>query len=500
MPMTTATNSYTELRDELLAARESLTVREHAVSETAVPVSERLAQCIWYDQRLQCENLRTADGRPVKIISAGAWNTERGPDFQRASIQIAGAEPQSGDIEVHLLANEWYHHGHERDHAYDNVMLHVVMWKTPNDRPTMTRGGKLVPQLELAAQLDAPIEVLYDEMDTDAYPYANHLHVGRCEKFLNAMGWDGALALLESAGDEWFTQKKRKFLRAIGRVGPAQAFYEGWMEALGYKANKKPFKLLAQRLPLSAVENFRPKLPAIMFGLAGFLPAENASGYDMHAKRLIKRWWDDWWRVRDHFKERMVSADDWQFHGVRPANHPHRRLAAAVRLLLREKNFDEHVMKVVAASKNATPLENLFINVHDEYWDFHYTLGGKRQIKRVELIGPPRARDIVANVVLPFVAARAEWSGDPDARVGVKAADLFAKLPKLSGNTAVQEASHRLFGTLGGLPRGIQSARQQQGLLQIFKDFCLNDKSNCRDCAFPELAQRWAGATDPATR
>jgi hypothetical protein len=27
---------------------------------------------------------------------------------------------------------------------------------------------------------------------------------------------------------------------------------------------------------------------------------------------------------------------------------------------------------------------------------------------------------------------------------------------------------------------------QQQGLLQIFEDFCLEDASGCRDCPFPE--------------
>jgi len=31
--------------------------------------------------------------------------------------------------------------------------------------------------------------------------------------------------------------------------------------------------------------------------------------------------------------------------------------------------------------------------------------------------------------------------------------------------------------------------------MQIFHDFCLNDKSGCRHCHFPELVRHWAAAT-----
>jgi hypothetical protein len=44
---------------------------------------------------------------------------------------------------------------------------------------------------------------------------------------------------------------------------------------------------------------------------------------------------------------------------------------------------------------------------------------------------------------------------------------------------------HRLLGndpTLLGLVAG---ARQQQGLLQLFTDFCGNDEGNCQGCDFP---------------
>ena len=37
-----------------------------------------------------------------------------------------------------------------------------------------------------------------------------------------------------------------------------------------------------------------------------------------------------------------------------------------------------------------------------------------------------------------------------------------------------------------------REALVQQGLLQIFRDYCLTDCSQCRDCRFPELVSSWA--------
>jgi hypothetical protein len=34
----------------------------------------------------------------------------------------------------------------------------------------------------------------------------------------------------------------------------------------------------------------------------------------------------------------------------------------------------------------------------------------------------------------------------------------------------------------------------QQGLLQIFRDYCQTDCSQCRDCTFPELVKKWSTA------
>ena len=39
--------------------------------------------------------------------------------------------------------------------------------------------------------------------------------------------------------------------------------------------------------------------------------------------------------------------------------------------------------------------------------------------------------------------------------------------------------------------RTLPSAGEQQALLQIYRDFCLEDASECADCPFPEQLAQW---------
>ena len=58
-------------------------------------------------------------------------------------------------------------------------------------------------------------------------------------------------------------------------------------------------------------------------------------------------------------------------------------------------------------------------------------------------------------------------------------------------NQKVRRASLRLFGE--GERGDLFQKRlfQQQGLLQIYEDYCLEDDSACEDCPFPEKLKEW---------
>lgn len=490
-----ALTRYGDLRNQLM--RQSfpniyapVLLRDADSNYIPIPISERLVQCIWYDQRLKPELLQTIDGRRVRVVSQGWWNLEAGPDFRHATVQIDDEPEHTGDVEVHLRAEDWNHHGHERDAQFNDVLLHVVLWEAGSQHISRTRAGQIIPQLVMQHQLDSPLEQLYDEIDLDSYPHNAGNHHGQCAPVLRALPPDSLGALLDAAGDERFAAKMRRFLRWIHRIGPEQALYEGWMEALGYKANKAAFRTLAQRMPLSELNHSRAQLAPILFGLANFLPTGAPQARNTAAARYVKRLWNAWWKLRPDFEERILPPETWRFTGVRPANHPHRRLGAAVALLKKHPRFME---KVLGAIESDGEPSKLFSEIHDDYWSHHFTLGSKTQTRASELIGVSRAQEIVANIVLPFVAAYAETNGDRKLCETAKA--QYARLPAAPSNSIVRLASGQLFEQSSAARRYIKTTRQQQGLMQIFHDFCVNDKSACRQCQFPNLVRQWAAAS-----
>jgi len=493
-----ALTRYGELRNRLM--RQSFpnifapaVLRDADSNYVPIPISERLVQCIWYDQRLKLGELRTTDGRPVRIIFQGWWNLEAGPDFRHATVQIAEEAERTGDIELHLRAEDWNHHGHEHDAHFNDVILHVVLWEAGSQHVPRTRAGQIIPQIVIQHQLDTALEQLYDEIDLDSYPHNAGNHHGQCAQVLFALSNGSLAAMLDAAGDERFAAKVRRFTRWIHRGGPEQAFYEGWMEALGYKANKLAFRTLAQRAPLANLNDQRSQLAPILFGLANFLPTGAPQTRDSAAARYVKRLWNAWWKLRPDFEERILPPETWRLGGGRPANHPHRRLGAAVALLKKHPRFME---KVVGAIESGGDPAKLFSEIRDEYWSHHFTLGSKTQSRASDLIGESRAREIVANIVLPFVAAYAENDGDH--KLYETAKERYARLPAAPSNSILRLASSQLFEQPSSARRSIKTTRQQQGLMQIFQDFCLNDKSACLQCQFPDLVRHWsASRPDP---
>ena len=87
---------------------------------------ERLLQAIWQHQRLQRDQLRTLDGGPVRVLHPGFASVEGGPDFRGAVLQFGAAPPQSGEVEVDIRSSGWHAHGHDRNPAFQKVLMHVV--------------------------------------------------------------------------------------------------------------------------------------------------------------------------------------------------------------------------------------------------------------------------------------------------------------------------------------------------------------------------------------
>jgi len=126
------------------------------------------------------------------------------------------------------------------------------------------------------------------------------------------------------------------------------------------------------------------------------------------------------------------------------------------------------------------PLEKFFATLHDPYWDHHYTLTSKASAKPMALIGESRVTEILLNVFLPLLAHQ-----------DTRHLETFRTLRSAQNSRRVEVAATRLFGGHPSRLELLKSAAIQQGLLQIYEDFCLHDISDCAQCPFPRQVSQW---------
>ena len=104
------------------------------------------------------------------------------------------------------------------------------------------------------------------------------------------------------------------------------------------------------------------------------------------------------------------------------------------------------------------------------------------------MIGESRAADILANVLFPFWAAHElKAPASPSAQLWTE----YAKLPAQLSNRRLETAATRLFGNDPRRKEFLRTVAHQQGLLQIYEDFCMQDNSDCAQCPFPEQMAKW---------
>lgn len=465
------------------------TVREPRARAT-FPWTERHLQCVWFDPALRPAELRTADGERVTIEDPGVWNLEAGPDFLGAAVRIEpGSRRMAGDVEIHVHPADWSAHGHERDARYDRVRIHVSFFPGGPGRGELPPGAI---QLSLRDALAAHPSFDFGSIDVTSYPFAMRGGRPPCAALLDAWAAPEIEALLTSAGEERLRRKTERLRHRIETDGEEQALYEDFLCALGYKHNKAPFRRLAEAVPVAELRKEAAGDPlaayALLAGVAGLLPAKESARWDSETRGFVRALWDLWWKRRGAWEDRVMPASAWRTAGIRPANNPARRLMAGALIF----GCGESVAERWAGIARKHPgdciarIEEELESLDGGYWSRRLSLGGVRQKRPVALVGATRADIIALNVLVPHFAARGI--------AGPFREGLLERLPVEADNGIVRHTAFALLGP-DHPPSLYRDAIRKQGLIQIFHDFCLNDRSRCATCGFPELLKAYNPAT-----
>ncbi len=443
---------------------------------------ERLLQAIWQQQRLLRDALKTLDGQPVRVLHPGFRSVEGGPDFRGAVVQISDAPPQTGDVEVDIRCSGWRAHGHDENPTFQNVILHVV-WES--GRP----AAGTPPALPIFQALDAPLGELSLWLGSEAAQSLPENLRGQCCAPLRGLAGEQVTALLHQAARVRLQSKAAQFQARARQAGWEQSLWEGMFRALGYKHNVWPMQCLAELRPRWQTRKAgNLALQARLLGISGLLPMDltrSQAGADTYIRRV----WDQWWRERDEFADCVLPRALWHFHGLRPANHPQRRLALAARWSVEgdlAAKLEKWCARPASDGAAVSLLEILGVEP-DEFWSWHWTFRSARLKRAQPLLGATRVTDLAVNVVLPWLWIRAVEGKNQTLQSTIE--ERYFTWPPAEDNALLRLARQRL---LGGAPRkALSDAAAQQGLIQIVRDFCDHSNALCENCRFPELVREW---------
>lgn len=410
-------------------------------------------QFVWQHRLGMNADTRTVDGRPVRVLDQGRLNTDAGPDFFNASVQI-GNETWAGNVEIHVKASDWHRHHHDTDPAYDSVILHVVQ---ENDTQIHRKDGSVIPQMVMRCTADAAKRC---NMLVDHAPMALP-----CESTIRSLHPIYHTDWLTSLAMERLYAKSERIMDIVNSTGGhwEGAAYITLARALGFGLNSQPFETLAKNLPLRFLNKHHDEIitiEALIFGQAGLIPPFEENE-DPYLTRL---------RSEFAFMARKFNLTPlplaWKMARTRPQNFPHRRLAILAQMI--HQGF--YLVGKLDDARSIDDLRAIFDIQLMGFWSNRFTFSSRGGCT-------PRALSrnsidvLVVNVAIPMLHARATARGDIEGMT--RAAELLQEL-KSEENAVV-----RLFTSAG-----IKSpdAFTSQALIELRREYC--EKKKCIYCRF----------------
>ena len=406
---------------------------------------EEFLYYVW-ENRLIDKTLRTTEGDSVEVVATGYRNTNSGPDFLEAKIQI-GDKLWAGHVEIHVKSSDWKRHGHQTDKAYQNVILHVVY-----EHDTKVND---IPTLELKGHFD---ETLFANFQR----FISSQGWIPCEKSIAQVPVFTRLSWLDRMAVERLEGKSESVNKILetNQFDWEDALYKLLMRYFGLKVNNEAFEYLATILPFKTLLKHADNLlqvEAMLMGCAGFLEDDFTEEYPL----LLKR---EFAVMKAKFSLLTMPAERWKFMRMRPSNFPTIRLAQMAQLI--HKNGC--LFSKIREAKNAVEVRALLDVKASEYWETHYRLETTSESKPKHL-GDATADILIINAVVPLLFCYGKLHKDESV---CETALQFLEETKAEDNAIIRHFAQCGIKT--------ENAMQSQALLHLYYMYC--KRKRCLEC------------------
>lgn len=412
---------------------------------------EKLMQYVWKHRLWRSEDMVTNTGKKVRVVDPGLLNTDAGPDFFNAKIEIDG-HMWVGNVEMHYRATDWKRHHHDSDKAYDSVILHVV---AKDDAPVRRTNGELIPQLvlEVSPQFNADYASLVGA--TIEVPCATKI---KQVPHLTIVEWVEGLAFERLHGK---VERIHQLLDSFNGSWE-DVCYVTLARNFGFGINNDAFERLARRTPLRLLGKHSDsvlQIEALLFGQAGMLDAQKP-GMDSYYNQLCT----EYAFLSNKFQLTPMEKESWKLFRIRPQNFPYRRIAMLAQFI--EGGF--RMMNRILEAEGEKEMRALFEVELSGYWTKRYTFG-KPNERATATLSRSSIDIILINMVAPLLYAYGELTGNYE--MTDKAIKLLEDL-RAESNSIV---SH--FVAYGiDCPDALTS----QALVQLKREYC--DARKCIYC------------------
>jgi hypothetical protein len=414
-------------------------------------MKEDFLHYLWKFKKFDTLNLKTSNSEDITISNVGQYLELAGPDFFNAQITIGG-QKWAGNVEIHLKSSDWYVHHHERDAAYENVILHVV-WE--HDTEIFRENNIEIPVLELKNHVD---KTVLDNYQLLMMPKSWIF----CEKQLNTI--DG-FTLRNWQERLFFERLERKSEPIQELLAQTNNDWEAVLFCLlaknfGLNTNGDVFFKIARSMPFSIIrkESFEQEnLEALFFGNASLLDGQKEDNYHKNLKFRFD------YLVHKYQTEKS-SFEPVQFFKHRPDNFPTIRLSQLSSLY----HIEQNLFSKISTIDSLGSIYALFKIAPSDYWQEHYQFDKKSPMKK-KMLSKSFIDLIVINTLIPILFAYAKSQGK----------EISENLIELiNGIGPENNAIIEKFNSFG-----LRSANafETQSLLQLKNEYC--NKSKCLECA-----------------
>jgi len=414
--------------------------------------TEDFLHYIWTFKLFNTQELNTVQNEPITILKSGQHNTDAGPDFFNAQIKI-GETIWAGNVEIHINSSDWIKHHHEKDNAYNNVVLHVVYH---HDVDIRNANGNLILTVELKSLIDPKLISNYKQLISSKNWIACSKQIKQVDNFI-LQNW------LERLIFERLERKSIEITETLlqNKNDWEETFYQVLFKYFGLKVNAQPFLLLAKNTPLKIVEKHKNlfSIEALLFGQAGFLSKDVDDEYFLKLRK-------EYQFLSSKFSLTPLDKSLWKFLRLRPANFPTLRIAQLADLLAQETRLFSRILAIDSVKE----LQKLFSVSASDYWCTHYQFGITQKTNTAKRTGKIMTDSLIVNVVVPMLFVYASSMQNEELK---NKAIRFLEQLTTEKNTIILN-----FEKLG---INSKNALKSQALIELKTNYCSQKK--CLHCS-----------------